>query len=127
MEFNRVKFETILDESDKLKLKSVEKIVDKLLAMPYIRMMIAEGKNDQVRKHLEELLDNSLLRKNEPVLVKLKDGTQIDMVKVLCWMCIEDKLKLQILYRNIGYGLARIVLVGVVAGLGFGLIRLGWF
>jgi predicted nucleotide-binding protein len=102
-------FEELYDTQEKK--DHINRLCENIITLPTIKKAIFIGKFDRAKNRINELIDEALKRHytegNFPVLVKLKDGNEVDLTEVLIKTLLENKLERHIIYRNIGVGLAK--------------------
>ena len=102
------------------KKDEINRLCETIISLPTIKKAIFIGKFDRAKNRINELIDDALKRHytegNFPALVKLKDGSEVDLTEVLIKTLLENKLERHIIYRNIGVGFAKSFLL-IICGL----------
>ena len=105
--------------------EQLNKIIEELMAVPYICRMITNGEYDKVREYIETHIDEELSER-EPNMVTFKDGTVMDLRKLIMMAFVDAKLDQHKQHRNDAYMVLKAIAIGggILIGMGVLLIRM---
>jgi len=108
-----LQFEKQIDKVfTKEKRKSINKILDDLVALPEIKGMIVDGDIEKTKKCIRETIDesiNRLQKDSQPIIITCKDGSKHDLSRIVMIVLSDEKLDYEFFWRNGALNLLKII------------------